>query len=105
MATRCTSWAVVEHASPRGAMEARRFPEPEVVGSIPTAGVFSLCMLAPKRGSVPQKLSPSWVRTSDLQVNSLTRYRLRHGGCVGKDPPPAGLEPATTRLRALRSTD
>ncbi len=24
--------------SPRGAMEARRFPEPEVVGSIPTAG-------------------------------------------------------------------
>ena len=25
--------------SPRGAMEARRFPEPEVVGSIPTAGV------------------------------------------------------------------
>ena len=24
--------------------------------------------------------SPSWVRTSDLQVNSLTRYRLRHGG-------------------------
>ena len=25
-------------ASPRGAMEARRFPEPEVVGSIPTAG-------------------------------------------------------------------
>ena len=26
------------------------------------------------------KISPSWVRTSDLQVNSLTRYRLRHGG-------------------------
>ena len=25
-------------ARPRGAMEARRFPEPEVVGSIPTAG-------------------------------------------------------------------
>ena len=29
-------------ASPRGAMEARRFPEPEVVGSIPTAGAFSI---------------------------------------------------------------
>ena len=28
----------VASASPRGAMEARRFPEPEVVGSIPTAG-------------------------------------------------------------------
>eukprot|EP00661_Eupelagonemidae_sp_cell13_P007909 gene7910-biopygen16593 len=27
-----------------------------------------------------QQNSPSWVRTSDLQVNSLTRYRLRHGG-------------------------
>ena len=26
---------------PRGAMEARRFPEPEVVGSIPTAGAIS----------------------------------------------------------------
>ena len=30
------------------------------------------------------KTSPSWVRTSDLQVNSLTRYRLRHGGCAAK---------------------
>ena len=28
------------------------------------------------------KISPSWVRTSDLQVNSLTRYRLRHGGTM-----------------------
>ena len=27
-------------SGPRGAMEARRFPEPEVVGSIPTAGAF-----------------------------------------------------------------
>ena len=29
-----------------------------------------------------RKVSPSWVRTSDLQVNSLTRYRLRHGGTL-----------------------
>lgn len=27
---------------PRGAMEARRFPEPEVEGSTPSAGAFSL---------------------------------------------------------------
>ncbi len=61
-------------------MEARRFPEPEVVGSIPTAGAFSPRARSKGLGARLENLSPSWVRTSDLQVNSLTRYRLRHGG-------------------------
>ncbi len=41
----CTLFFTFAH-SPRGAMEARRFPEPEVAGSIPAAGVFQfLCLL------------------------------------------------------------
>ena len=32
---------------PRGAMEARRFPEPEVVGSIPTAGALESYLVGP----------------------------------------------------------
>ena len=44
------------------------------------------------------KISPSWVRTSDLQVNSLTRYRLRHGG-------PADLLPGSSNLDQTVTSD
>ena len=33
----------------------------------------------PKEKTLP-KSSPSWARTSNLQVNSLARYQLRHRG-------------------------
>ena len=46
------------------------------------ACVFSPLVFSPCRSKSGKgiQISPSWVRTSDLQVNSLTRYRLRHGG-------------------------
>ena len=40
-------------------------------------------------------------RTRNLEIRSLTRYPLRHTDTT----PNAGLEPATTRLRVVRSTD
>ena len=152
-------------ASPRGAMEARRFPEPEVVGSIPTAGdtfpvapgdglcggvaqmverslsmrevqgsipcISSFCAAAdvPKRlrgwtrnplgsaraGSSPavcdfwmtiEKATPGGTRTHNLWLREPTPYPLGYRGFrMEKIAPPVGLEPTTTRLRALRSTD
>ena len=80
-------------------MEARRFPEPEGVGSIPTAGAFALDHrlpdekgrsrqdsnlqpLDPKSNALPlshataAKSTSRGARTHDHKVKSLALYRL-----------------------------
>ena len=62
----------------------------------------------------PQKgcCSQSETRTHNLPVNSRARCRLRHPGTfmmetelsISKNVPPAGIEPATNRLKVERST-
>ncbi len=54
---------------------------------------------APAPEQSQKGVSPSWVRTSDLQVNSLTRYRLRHGG---PGPPPHARRARETAARVAQ---
>ena len=61
--------------------------------SIAPRGLACINQAAEPRAHPGRKTSPSWVRTSDLQVNSLTRYRLRHGGIA--------VTTRTTRLRTV----
>ena len=62
--------------------------------SIAPRGLACINQAAETRAHPGRKTSPSWVRTSDLQVNSLTRYRLRHGGIADGGVP---AHPPTTR--------
>jgi hypothetical protein len=73
---------------------ARGSHNPKVVSSI----------LAPRTLFSPlqRKSSPRWVRTTDLQVNSLTRYRLRHRGLTTTKARTAGLEPARAEPSGFR---
>ena len=96
--------------SPRGAMEARRFPEPEVVGSIPTAGdllsatgtwalssveerpfrirevegsnpsVSTLFVLAVKRSRQDSNLQPLDPRSNALPLSHATGQKSGEGG-------------------------
>ena len=82
--------------SPRGAMEARRFPEPEVVGSIPTAGDLLSALDTWALSSVEER--PFRIREvegSNPSVSSLIC------GTVKRSRQDSNLQPLDPRSNAL----